>query len=326
MISSLPYSPLLFKSTPVLSSTVNLLHTFKNGQTYTFQSTPQGGVYGVGVGRFWELKYSEDGKGILWRGTGTQEELDDYLALKIDYDEVEKTLDPKDSFAVNGFKKGRGMRLLRQDPWETFVGFLFSQNNNVPRIEAMVRGLCAKFGPLLYTREGTPIHGFPSVEKVSTLSISDLSTLGLGYRADYLLKSAQKLHALGGEGYLLKLRDNPDPDVQAKELKQFPGVGPKVADCISLFSLDCLSLVPVDTHMRQIYENTYKQPKKRPYTEARDYLRAKFGGKYAGVVQTILFTFETSQFRPSPPMKESDRGSRSASLEDKRKVKGNNHH
>ncbi|WPK24210.1 hypothetical protein PUMCH_001475 [Australozyma saopauloensis] len=190
-----------------------------------------------------------------------------------------------------------GIRMLRQDPWETVVLFICLSNNNVKRISKMCDSLCDEFGDFVCDFEGMPYHNFPGPEKLCDPSVEGrLRELGFGYRAKYIQQTAamfmspeypditlESLAALREESY----------DTAHEYLLQLVGVGPKVADCICLMALDKHDVVPVDTHVLQIAVRDYKfkKPKimnAKSYHEVRVHLQNLFG-EYAGWAQLVMF-------------------------------------
>lgn len=195
-----------------------------------------------------------------------------------------------------------GIRMLRQDPWETVVSFICSSNNNVKRISKMCDALCENYGDFIAEYEGEPYFSFPGPEKLCAPEVEGrLRELGFGYRAKYIQQTAamfmnpelpditlESLHALRDSSY----------ESSHLYLLQLVGVGPKVADCICLMALDKHDVVPVDTHVLQIAVRDYKfkRPKlmnAKSYHEVRNYLRDIFG-EYAGWAQLVMFAADLS--------------------------------
>jgi len=140
-----------------------------------------------------------------------------------------------------------GVRILRQDPWENVVSFICSSNNNIARITGMVGNLCATWGEALGTIDNVVYHDFPPPAKLSGDGVeTKLRELGFGYRAKYIAAAAKIVNERG-EGWLEGLRKTKYRDAH-EALLELPGVGPKVADCVCLMSLDKAEAVPVDTH------------------------------------------------------------------------------
>lgn len=203
-----------------------------------------------------------------------------YFDLKTDYEALEARylgLDPRLDQAL---ALGRGIRLLRQPFWETVVSFVLSANNNIPRIQGMIARLCEAAGPSL----GDGRHGFPEPEAVSTLTEHRLREMGFGYRAPFVVKLAQ--------GFATGLWDSPGfregtTEELRKRLMALPGVGPKVADCVLLFSLGHLDAFPVDTWIKKILAELDRE---RP--ESQHILTSLAGEAHApaaGYIQQVLF-------------------------------------
>jgi N-glycosylase/DNA lyase len=153
--------------------------------------------------------------------------------------------------------------MLRQDPWENLVSFICSSNNNISRISGMVQGLCTEWGTPLGSvdipspvdpEDGMPLeektvayYDFPPPEKLCGDEVEGrLRKLGFGYRAGYIVETARMVNEKGLD-WLVELRERPYQEVK-EELVKLKGVGPKVADCVALMSLDKKGAVPVDTH------------------------------------------------------------------------------
>ena len=198
--------------------------------------------------------------------------LDDPIPLKDLFEQFSKA-DPRRFGALR--KYVRGARTLRQPPAECLISFVCSSNNNIARIKKMVESLCEKYGEELVCNASSDYDGatddekeesednkkiyyaFPTVEQLAAkCDEQTLRDLGFGYRAKFIPAIAKELVKRGGESYLLKLRDAPhteeEKDRAISELTSLPGVGPKVAGCAALFSLDKKSVVPVDTHVWQL--------------------------------------------------------------------------
>lgn len=162
----------------------------------------------------------------------------------------------------------------------------------------MVEKLCRLFGDKICKVEDHEYYDFPRIEALANASVEPvLRKEGFGYRAGYIVKSAEKLLTLGGKEWLLKLqKENGSTYEHAREsLMSLPGVGPKVADCICLMSLGHLEAIPVDTHIFQVACANYtphlsKQKTVTPkiHREVSSHLRALWG-PLAGWAQAIVF-------------------------------------
>ncbi|KAJ2832502.1 8-oxoguanine glycosylase ogg1 [Coemansia furcata] len=149
-----------------------------------------------------------------------------------------------------------GVRILRQPIVENLFTFIASSNNNIKRITMLVDKLCSRYGEQIDTEKGA-FFTFPSVQMIARDSAVEqtMKELGFGYRAKYYAKTVERLAQLGDE-YLTNLR-HISVDVARAELMKLSGVGPKVADCVLLMSLDKMDAVPVDTHIWQVAQKRY---------------------------------------------------------------------
>lgn len=190
-----------------------------------------------------------------------------------------------------------GARVLRQDPLECLIQFLCSSNNNIGRITRMVDYI-SSLGDYLGTVEGFEFHQFPSLERLSKVSEQELREAGFGYRAKYLVGTIKALQSKpgGGAEWLSSMREL-DLEEVITALSTLPGVGPKVAACIALFSMDQHHAVPVDTHVWKI-ATRYLIPEvagvrltSKLCSRVAEAFVTRYG-KYAGWAQTLLFVAE----------------------------------
>lgn len=212
-----------------------------------------------------------------------------------------------------------GVRVVRQEPLECLVSFILSSNNNIARITKLLQTIRSRYGRYLCsiihnqeeilhvtdtsltTSNQTALHlyEFPTLESLCTVSIEEFQSLGLGYRAKYLHSSLAELSTMGLQ-WLSNMRQQPRNEVQ-RQLITLSGIGPKVADCIALFSLDQADVIPVDTHVWDIATRDYdahlmqKSLTSSVYSAVGDIFRSRFGEK-AGWAHSVLFAAELPQF------------------------------
>eukprot|EP00842_Homolaphlyctis_polyrhiza_P005616 jgi/Hompol1/6055/HPOL_000267-RA len=228
--------------------------------------------------------------------------LADYFQLDVSLDDLYREWRRDKNFAEKVDRQGLiGLRVLRQDPVENVFSFICSSNNNISRISSMVNSLCSEFGkPIgsLETIDKTTqyrFYTFPSLESLAQDHVEKrLRELGFGYRAKFISQSARIILEKGGVEWLHSLRDVPYKEAH-DELATLSGVGPKVADCICLMSMDKIGAIPVDTHVWQIAKRDYgfvssstKTITKTQYAGIGDSFRGVFGD-YAGWAHTVLF-------------------------------------
>lgn len=258
---------------------LNLEKTFECGQCFRWNLND--GIYsGVAFGRavkMWEeggeifITASVDEISQLWRG---------YFDLDLDYEGIRTGFDAGDYLRMCA-EFGAGIRILRQDPWETVCSFIISQCNNIPRIKGIVETLCREFGERSMDETGEAYYCFPTAKTISRLEISDLAPLRCGYRAPYILNAARKIS--DGELDLEKLT-HAGYDKALSELKKLDGVGDKVANCIILFGLHIMSAFPVDVWMKRALIEHFP----------RDFDPSTLG-EYAGLAQQYIFYHSRSK-------------------------------
>lgn len=189
----------------------------------------------------------------------------------------------KDSHISDMLRLHSGMRILRQDPWECLVSFLCSINSNIPRISRDVEVLSERYGERI-VQTGERIYAFPTAERLSKVDERELRSLSLGFRSKYIVSAAQAV----ADGFDLEGLRKMSYETALNELMSLNGVGPKVADCILLFSLDKLEAFPVDRWVKRGVENMYFAGAKMSEKRVREWAWSYFG-RYAGYAQQYLF-------------------------------------
>nr|DAD24682.1 TPA_asm: hypothetical protein HUJ06_026146 [Nelumbo nucifera] len=279
--------------------------TFPTGQTFRWKQTGPSQYTGVVKSHLFSLKQLDDGNGdvayFLHRTTTGEADaraaLLDYLNMGISLGDMWASFSASDTRFADLAPHLGGARVLRQDPVECLFQFLCSSNNNIGRITRMV-DFISSLGSYLGTVEGFDFHEFPSLERLSLVSEAELREAGFGYRAKYIVGTVKALQSKpgGGTEWLSSLREL-DLDEVVDALSTLPGIGPKVAACIALFSLDQHHAIPVDTHVWQI-ATRYLIPElagarltPKLCGRVAEAFVSKFG-KYAGWAQTLLFIAE----------------------------------
>ena len=178
-----------------------------------------------------------------------------------------------------------GLRLLRVEPWECLIAFICSANSNIPRIHQVMEKMADSHGQSVCL-DGDVRHSFPSPIQLVEAGEMELRRLGLGFRAPYVDKTTRRV--VEGLLDLPALVRIPYPEAKA-QLMECPGIGPKIADCIAVFSLEKLEAFPIDVWVRRALGEWYfpgqKTPPDRVLLEwAHDYF-----GRYAGYAQQYLF-------------------------------------
>ena len=179
-----------------------------------------------------------------------------------------------------------GLRLLRQEPWECLISFICSTNSNISRIAGVVERMAKTFGSRIKLGD-LEKYTFPTPAELARGSEEQLRTLGLGYRAPYVLRTAKII----AEGRLsLESLLNEDYEVAKDALLGLPGVGEKVADCVLLFALEQPTAFPIDVWIRRVLEGEYLLPKNLSYARLSRWAKEHFG-PWAGYAQQYLYYF-----------------------------------
>ncbi len=180
-----------------------------------------------------------------------------YFDLDADYSAYIEKVNPRDKYLSAAAAHGSGIRILQQDLWEMIVTFLISQQNNISRIRGCIERLCARYGEKRISGNGVEYYGFPGPEILAEATEQELRELGLGYRARYIAETARTI--VQGEISLEKIYRMRYYNRAKNELMKLCGVGEKVADCICLFALHHMDAFPVDTHIRQVLDEHYRE-------------------------------------------------------------------
>ncbi len=210
-----------------------------------------------------------------------------YFALDADYTAIRRDISEhfdaashgKDTIMERAMECGKGIRILRQDPWETICSFIISQNNNIPRIKKIIAALSRAYGDAV-NFEGTTHYSFPSAESLAKAGIEEIFALHTGFRAKYIYDAACKVTS--GELDLSAIFAA-DPSTAMELLCSVKGIGPKVASCAMLFGFDKTEAFPIDVWIGRVLEKYYP-----------DGLDIDALGKYAGIAQQYLFYYERS--------------------------------
>lgn len=276
--------PGVIKVTGYDTSDFHLYKTFECGQCFRWNKNADGSYVGIANENALLIKSVkfEDGK----KGYICATDIDtwnnywvNYFSLDTDYN-AELNVSGLDQFAYEAYEFGKGIRILRQDLWETIISFIISQRNNIPKIKSTIDKLCRKYGKEVTVLNGLyTLYTFPNVDDIIAAGLEGLQGLGLGYRDKYIYDAAIAIKSSRFNINDLQC-DNNDTNRVIEKLQEFNGIGPKVANCIALFGLNKLDSFPIDIWMERII-NTY-------YNGSID---ISVYGKAAGLVQQYMFYY-----------------------------------
>ncbi|RPA96148.1 DNA glycosylase [Choiromyces venosus 120613-1] len=295
---------------PLTLSELCLSSVLRCGQSFRWKASNPGEWTCALNGRILMLRQDESHlhyrvifpAGTVSKKDDTVELIRDYFNLDINLTKLYEGWGAADAHFLKKAVRFAGIRMLRQDPWENLVSFICSSNNNILRISQMVDKLCTTFGPKLGEVDGHTYHDFPPPGALMGDGTEQtLRELGFGYRAKYISTTARMIAQDRPVGWLDGLRKVDYRDAH-EALLELSGVGPKVADCVCLMSLDKTEAVPVDTHVWQIAQRDYgfgrgkhKSLTKATYEAIGDHFR-KLWGQEAGWAHSVLFTADLKAF------------------------------
>jgi N-glycosylase/DNA lyase len=275
----------------------DLAATLTSGQAFRWQLR-DGWWVGVVRGRWVRLRAEPDAivaetltHPVDWRW------LTHYLQTDVDLEAILATF-PDDEPMRRAVASCRGLRLLRQEPWECLASFILSSTKQIVQIQQIVGLLCECFGgPLTLPPGHEPAFSFPSAPVLAACTESGLRGCKMGFRAPNLLRTAQMVSA--GEVDLARIGTLPVAEAR-EELKRLPGVGDKIANCVLLFAYGFQQAFPVDVWVMKALRQLYF-PRRRPSAKRLTHFVTTHFGANAGYAQQYLFHYMRTRPRVSRP-------------------------
>jgi N-glycosylase/DNA lyase len=279
----------------------DLAATLESGQA--FRWVERNGTWeGVIESKWVQLRQHPEGIAALTTATvNSWQWLEHYLQTHIDLSSILQTF-PDDKPMCASVAACRGLRLLRQDPWECLASFIISSTKQIVQIRQIVALLCPRFGTALAVPAGNEtVFSFPTPDQLSAATEEELRACKMGFRAPNLLAAARTITAGGLD--LDRLQFLPVGEAR-QALMQLRGVGEKIANCVLLFAYGRQEAFPVDVWVMKALRQLYF-PRRRPRPERlRQFVQTHFGPN-AGYAQQYLFHFmRTSQRKASRAMEQ----------------------
>lgn len=263
---------------------------FDCGQCFRWNMQEDGsytGIFGNNV-----INVKKENNEITFEGIcekDIKETIENYFDLNRNYEEIKEQLSKIDENMKTSIEYGQGIRILNQDLWETIISFIISANNNIPRIKGIIERLSEKYGNEI-EYNGKKYYTFPTPEQLKNVSVEEYRKLGLGFRDIRLYETTKMI--LEKQVDLEKMKQNPNTIEVRAELLKLSGVGPKVADCILLFSdLKRFEVFPIDVWVRRVMNDLYikqEDETKVSKKQIEKIAQEKFGD-LAGLAQQYLF-------------------------------------
>lgn len=278
----------------------NLEHIFECGQCFRWNKQ-EDNTY-LGVAEKYVIRLEKKNKDIIFKGNKTknskfknlEEFVEYYFDLNTDYSKYKEKLSKVDNYLDESIKFGEGIRILKQDVWECIISFIISANNNIPRIKKIIERIALNYGEKIEF-EGNTYYTFPTPEELSKASVEDLRNLGTGFRDKRIYNTTQII--LSNEKYIENLKQMKTTKQMKEELLKLDGVGPKVADCILLFSLQRFDAFPIDVWVRRVMNDLYihnEDENKVNKKMIQKLAEEKFLG-IPGIAQQYLFYWKREQ-------------------------------
>ena len=272
------------------ANSFELKDIFDCGQCFRWNEELDKSYTGIFKGNVLNVK--KIGNDVYFKGickNNIKDVVEDYFDLNRNYEKIKNTLSKIDDNMKNSVNYGSGIRILNQDLWETIISFIISANNNIPRIKGIIERLSKKYGTKIIWNS-QEYYTFPTINQLKNVTVEEYRQLGLGFRDIRLFETTQMI--LKNEVNLEKLYQEKNTNIVRDELLKLSGVGPKVADCILLFSdLKRFDVFPIDVWVRRVMNDLYlkeadetKVSKKKIENLAKE----KFGN-LSGLAQQYLF-------------------------------------
>lgn len=274
----------------------DLDHVFDCGQCFRWKKESESSYYGVVGEHFSKVSFEQTDGDEHADAIGNIKiesyENDEnfwirYLDLNRDYGAIKETLSAGDSVMEEATQNGRGIRILRQEVWETLISFIISQNSNIPRIKNCIETLCSEYGEEIGLYRGQKIFTFPKLQTLAEVKEDELKSCRLGYRAKYIAEAARQINR--DDGSVLEVASDMNDKEILKYLLHISGIGPKVASCIMLFSMGKLNIFPIDVWVKRVMNRLYNI-EENDVDGMKEYAHKHFG-KYGGIAQQYLFYY-----------------------------------
>ena len=293
----------------------DLAATLDSGQVFRWQRSADGSSANsnswLGVIGNHQVRLTQMHDGIVAEPAAPVENwhwLRDFLQTETDLASVLKTF-PDDEPMQRAVAACRGLRVLRQEPWECLASFILSSTKQIVQIRQIIALLCERFGEDILSWEGrrvgdpnfwddgTPSHpklnSFPSPETIAALTEAELRACKMGFRAPHLLATARQI--AGGKLDLENIRKLPLVEARA-ELMKLRGVGGKIADCVLLFAYGFDAAFPVDVWIERALRQLYF-PRRRVSEKKLRHFAATHFGPHAGYAQQYLFHYMRTKLK-----------------------------
>lgn len=254
---------------------IDLKKTFECGQCFRFESSGENSFEGVLNGQYISVCQKDGYLFFEHTDCGCEDAIRSFFDMDTDYGIITATLIKTDEVMKRAAEFGKGIRILKQDLFETIISFIISQNNNIPRIKKIIDSLCKNFGKEIVAGDKT-VFSFPSLTELKNVTVENLAVIRAGFRAKYIVDAVAKIAS--GEVSLERIKELSYEESKT-ELMKIKGIGPKVADCVLLFGAGKYGAFPKDVWVKRVMKTLYNDE------------NAVIEGEFAGIGQQYLFYY-----------------------------------
>ena len=236
-----------------INNDFNLKNTITCGQIFRYYEIDEGYIV---ILKDRVIKLIEKDNYILIESNkeeNLKEAVYDYFDLNRDYGKIEKEIMKKDKKLKDALVFSRGLKMIHQDPFETIISYVISQNNRVPSIAKALNLIAKNYGEKVYFND-CEYYLFPSINKLINVSIEDYRNCKTGFRDKYLYEIVQNINC---NNLNIDSIYNMSGDEALKYLMTFKGIGNKVASCILLFAYQKFDVYPIDTWVKKFMKEDY---------------------------------------------------------------------
>lgn len=278
----------LFNMEVIKIKNFSLAQTLECGQCFHFNKIEEDHYVFVFKKKAYDIK--QDGENLYLLNLSVkefEENLWDYFDLETDYEKIKEYLKNKDERLKPSIEEMKGIKILKQEFFETMISFIISANNQIPRIKKSVALISERYGDFIEELYGIKFYAFPDCEQLSKATEEQLRELGVGFRDKYIIEATRQV--LKNQISEIALREAGDEEA-LKELTKIKGIGTKVASCIILFALSKMRAFPIDVWIKRIMQNTYFDGEETKNSIILEKARECFS-PYEGYAQQYLFHY-----------------------------------
>jgi len=270
----------------------NLIKTLKSGQTFRYYEVDDGVIVITGN----HACYMEMNNNDLVLECNEQEvEIwIEFFNLNTNYDEIKEKIVKVNSLMSDVIKHSDGVRIIKQDAYESMLTFIISANNNMVRIKKSINQIAERFGDEISTIRGIKCYALPSCDILAKIDESELRKTGVGFRDKYLIELANKM--VNFEIDIEQLKNLSAIELKANLMK-VKGIGNKVADCVTLFGFNKFDVFPVDVWIERFMLEYFLKENKKYKKEEIEKKGKEIFDKYAGYAQQYIFYYCITKYK-----------------------------